>query len=258
MNRDLGFLSILSHEDKLLAARVLDAAEMSEEKHMDKFTFFLDEHQQMLCRKVLGSVCFEKFRFFGGYDTAQRQILGTFAPYSEPEDIDFPIKAFTFTYRRSDHLTHRDFLGCLMSLGIERDTVGDIIVSEGRTVVFVCDSVALPVGALEKIGRVGVKVSEGFELDAIPVQEYKDISGTVASLRLDCVLSLALRISREKAADLIRSTGAEVNYVSVNSQDTRLCGGDVFSVRGYGKFRLADDGVATKKDRIFITVKKYV
>lgn len=258
MDRNIGFLGALSHEDRLLAAKVLDAAEMSEDKYMNKFTFFLDEHQQMLCRKVLGSVCFENYRFFGGYDTAQRQILGTFAPYSDTEDDIFPITAFTFTYRKSDHLTHRDFLGCLMSLGIERDTVGDIIVSEGRAVVFVCDTVALLVSAIDKVGRVGVKVREGFELSAIPIQEYRELSGTVASLRLDCVLSLALRISREKAADLIRSAGAEVNYVSVYAADARLSAGDVFSVRGYGKFRLDDEGAATKKDRIFITVKKYV
>lgn len=258
MSRNIGFLGTLSHEDKLLAAKVLDAAEMSEEKYMDKFTFFLDDHQQMLCRRVLGSVCFDNYRFFGGYDTAQRKALGTFAPYSEPESTEFPIKAFTFSYRKADHLTHRDFLGSLMSLGIERDTVGDIIVSEGRAVVFVCDSVASSVGAVDKVGRVGVKVGEGFELADIPVQEYRDLSGTVASLRLDSVLSLALRISREKAANLIRTTGADVNYITVYSPNTRLSGGDVFSVRGYGKFRLDDEGTATKKDRIFITVKMYV
>lgn len=258
MHRDLGFLGNASEEDKLLAAKILDNAEISENKYTDRFTFFLDEHQQTLCRKVLASVCFENYLLFGGYENAQRCILGIFAPYSSPDKDLFPLKAYTFSYRKADVLTHRDFLGCLMSLGIERSTVGDIIVSDGCSVVFVCDTVAVLVNGIEKVGRVGVKVTEGFDIDMIPEQKYQDINGTVASLRFDCVLSLALRISREKAAELIRSGLAELNYSVSAATDTAVSAGDVFSARGFGKFRLDAVGNVTKKDRLFITVKKYV
>ena len=258
MHRDLGFLGNVTQEDKLLAAKILDNVEISENKYSDRFTFFLDEHQQTVCRMVLASVCFENYIFYGGYENAQRCIIGLFAPYSTPVSDAFPLKAFTFSYRKAYVLTHRDFLGCLMSLGIERSTVGDIIVSDGCTIVFVCDTVASLVSGIEKVGKVGVKVTEGFDKQIIPEQKYQDINGTVASLRFDCVLSLALRISREKAADLIRSGLAELNYSVSVSTDTAVSNGDVFSARGYGKFRLDAVGNVTKKDRLFITVKKYV
>lgn len=258
MNRDLRFLGDISQDDRLLAARILDNADQSENKYTEKFTFFLDEHQQMLAKKVLSSVCFENYSFFGGYEDAQRKILGTFAPYSVPDNSAFPLKAFTFEHRKADRLSHRDYLGCLMSLGIDRATVGDIIVSDGAAVVFVCDKVAPFVSGIEKIGRVGVKIREGFDLGEIPKQQYSEISGTVASMRFDCVLSLALRISREKAAELIRSGLAELDCVAVTAVDAAVSCGSVFSARGYGKFRIDTLGSVTKKDRIFITVKKYI
>ncbi len=258
MKDSLSFLGQLSPEDKLLAGRVIDSIKACEEKYADRFTFFLDEHQQALCRKVLASQCFEGYRFFGGYEGAGRKILGMFAPYSDPDDADFPMTAVSILYRRSDTLTHRDILGCLMSLGINRETLGDIIVSEGHSVVFVYDTVVGAVMPVEKVGRIGVKTAEGMNGIVIPEQRFSEIEGTVASLRLDSVLGLALRISREKAVGLIRSGSVSVNYTAAQGADRKLEEGDVFSVRGYGKFVLAEAGSVTKKDRIHIKVNKYI
>ena len=257
MDKSLSFLGELSQDDKLTADRVLELVRAAESKYISKFTFFLDEHQRTLSEKVLASVCFKDYMFFGGYEGASRTVLGTAAPYTELGKADFPISAFTFTYRPADRLTHRDFLGCLMSLGIERSTVGDILVTEGKTALFVSRSVSVPVSGITKVGRVGVKVSEGYDESVIPVQEFVPTEGTVSSLRLDCVLSLALRISREKAAALIRKSGAEVNYTGVFSCDARLEQGDVFSVRGFGKFRVEEIGAQTAKGRFRIKINKY-
>ena len=258
MKNDLSFLGQLSDEDKLLAGRILDSIRACEEKYQDRFTFFLDEHQQALCRKVLASQRFESFCFYGGYEGASRQVLGMFAPYSEADKSRFPFTAVSYFYRKSDSLTHRDFLGCLMSLGIERDTVGDIIVSEGHSVVFVYNTVADHALMLEKIGRVGVKSESGMAGIVIPEQKYLPIEGTVASLRLDSVLSVALRISREKAARLLHQGGVQVNYEASELSDRKLSAGDVFSAKGYGKFLLSEVGDLTKKDRIHISIKKYI
>lgn len=257
MNDSLSFLGQISDEDKLLAGRVLDSIRLSEDKYINKFTFFLDEHQRALCEKVLASVCFKNYMFFGGYETAERNVLGIFAPYNDPDEKDFPIKALSFSYRPADRLSHRDFLGCLMSLGIERDTVGDIIVSDGKTAVFLYETVSGRAVMIDKIGRVGVKVNEGFDLSIIPKQEYIVIEGTVASLRIDSVLGLVLRISREKASALIRSGNIQLNHTVNTSTDHKLAAGDIISARGYGKFRLDEIGALTKKERIHIVVKKF-
>ena len=83
---------------------------------------------------TLDSSGFLTYRFYGGYEDSERKVLGLYF-YDEIED--FPVTALEITFRKADKLTHRDFLGALMSLGIERDTVGDILVEDGRCVVFV-------------------------------------------------------------------------------------------------------------------------
>ena len=258
MKNSLSFLGTLSDEDKLLAGRVIDSINICREKYVNRFTFFLNEHEQNLCRKILASECFDDHIFFGGYDGAQRCILGMFAPYSNPDPDLFPLKAVAFAYRKNDVLTHRDFLGCLMSQGIGRNTVGDIIVSEGKAVVFIYDTVADSALLLEKIGRTGVKVSEEIGRIVIPEQKYSVVEGTVASLRLDSVLSVALRLSREKSAALIRSGNVQVNYEPTELTDLKLSQGDIFSAKGFGKYLLAEIGQVTKKDRIHIKVNKYI
>jgi RNA-binding protein YlmH len=113
-------------------------------------------------------------------------------------------------------------------------------------------------GSLSKIGRVGVKISDDKPFILENAQKYQEISGTVASLRLDCVVGLAARISREKAAALIRTDRAEVNHLPVSSVSHELRGGDILSIRGYGRFVLSEINGYTKKDRIHIILKKYI
>lgn len=255
---DLSFLGKISDDDQVMLNRLLDWTDAVTEKYIDKFSFFLDERQKSLCEKVLRSAGFENYRFFGGYNGAQRTVLGLFAPYSEPADDEFPIIPLTFSYRQADKLSHRDFLGCIMAQRVSRESVGDIIVSDGRAAVFLYKTVVNEISFLDKIGRVGVKVSQGFDEGIIPVQKFQQIDSTVASLRLDCVLSAAIKVSREKASALIKSKGAEVNHTSVYAPDLQLAEGSVFSVKGFGKFILEHVGGFSKKERIHITLQKYV
>lgn len=255
---NLSFMGNVSDEDRILLNKIYQWACAAEEKYTEKFSFFLDERQQNLCDKLLKSICFENYRFFGGYESAKRTVLGLFPPYGEFDDSDFPIDSFTFKYRKADVLTHRDFLGSLMSQRIARDTVGDIIVSEGKASVFVYKTVSPIVDEITKIGKIGVKASRGFEIKNIPVQQFEELCGTVASLRLDCLAGFALKTSREKASALIKIKGAEVNHMVVNAPDFPLSEGDDFSFRGFGKFRFESCGALTKKNRIHIILKKYI
>lgn len=259
MSKLNSYYSGLSDEDRLLVSHILDMIEICGKSYTPRFSAFLDERQAMLAESVMREQHCEDYELYGGYEGASRRILGIFPQYYERSGEDFPIAALVFRYRAADRLSHRDFLGAFMSRGINRNTVGDIIVENGRATAFVYSTVKFALmSEISKIGSAGVKVSE----EEAPVigsgQSFTEKSGTVPSLRLDCVVSLAAGVSREKSASLIKGGYAAVMYETAQSASYQLSVGDIFSVRGYGKFILYSVNGKTKKDRIHITVKKYI
>lgn len=245
----------MDRERELLQAKLRDCMRVSQKR--PGFLGFLDESGADFCREYLrrepGS-----HLLWGGYEGAERVMAGFFPDYMEPDTQMFPIAALTFSYRGSDRLGHRDFLGAFMRLGIERSVVGDILVSEGRTVAFIrreMDRYFLD--NLQRIGRVGVKVSAGYQEPLPVLREYKEMGGVVASDRLDCIAALLCRTSREKAARLIVSGAVMVNHQETLAVDRRLQEGDVVSVRGHGKFILDSFGPLTGKGRLTVKCRKY-
>ena len=158
------FLPDLSEDDIRLLDRVSDWIMAADEKYITKFSAFLDERQCLLCEKLMASVKYENYRLWGGYENAARRMLCVYPEYGEAESEDFPITAITLLYRKEDKITHRDILGSLMGLRIKRDSVGDILVGEGKSAVFLRTSVAGEVtSVLTKVGRAGVKLREGYD-----------------------------------------------------------------------------------------------
>lgn len=259
MNKLGSFFDGLSGDDKLLASHIYDMAEICDKKYIPRFSSFLDARQAKLAESVLCSIGFDRYMFYGGYDEAERVILGVFPPYSEPDKTEFPMKNLVFRYRETDKLSHRDFLGSLMGCRINRNMIGDIIVNDGYTVAFVYTTVAENVCTeVRKIGSVGVNISEEAEPDIRVNKKFTEICGTVSSLRVDSVVSLAVKLSREKTAQIIRSGNVTVNYSDDVSVSDEMKEGDVFSARGYGKFLLESINGKTKKDRLHICIKKYI
>jgi RNA-binding protein YlmH len=169
------------------------------------------------------------------------------------------MQCVTFVYRKEDKLTHRDILGSLMAQQMKREVVGDIVAEEGIAQTFLTDVAAkLITGSVSKIGRVGVKTETGRPFELENAQKFQDISGTVASLRLDCIVSLAAKLSREKAAALIRTDKVDVNHLTADSLSHELKEGDILSIRGCGRFILSGINGETKKGRIHIILKKYI
>ena len=255
--RDFSFIPDLSDDERILLRHVLDKYDRAPQIYSPLFTFFLDERQQQLAETVLASEKAQSYAFFGGFDEAQRRVLALLPETSYDDGQEYPIKAVTFTYRKADKLTHRDILGALMSLNIRRECVGDIIVGEGKSCTVVYDTVADDVLSICKIGRVGVKAAEGFDESLKPENSFKLINATVSSLRIDGVLSAAAGVSRDKAASLIRSSLVSLDHKQVSSVSKQIEAGEVFSVRGHGKFQL-ESCRETKKGRMNIVVKKYL
>lgn len=249
--------------DRIFFAKLADMVNRCERNGYSVFSSFLDERQcaeaEMWCRRNTGGL---HYTFYGGFSEANRKMLAVYPDYCKEYIIDeFPIKCLTFTYRKEDKLNHRDFLGSFMGLMLKRDTIGDIVVAEGVTQTAVTEVAAKDIlSSVSKIGRTGVKISDNrdFELSLSDIQQFKEISGTVASLRLDCVTALAANVSREKAAVFIRADRVDVNHFTVSSVSYELREGDILSIRGCGRFVLSGINGLTRKNRVHIILKKYI
>ncbi len=234
--------------------RVSDLLYISEKQCIPKYTAFLNEQEQFFAENYLNS-CKALYRFWGGADCCARKMLCVL-----PFDMEaqFPVYPLTITFRKAYTLTHRDFLGSFMALQIGREQIGDILTGEGFAVVF-CTQTAqeMILNNICKIGRVGVEISEGINAP-LPETSFEEVTVVVASLRADCVVSALSGLSREKSADFIKAGNFTLNYESLGSVSKLLTGGDIISLRGYGKFVLSGDTAETKKGKTRITLKKYI
>lgn len=249
----------LESEDKLLISRAEDALRIAGDRYCVKTLGFLNPHQRALVERHLlpdPDMCVE---FDGGYAEAERTLLVCRPEYCIPGPEEY-LCLLEFTGRDTAELSHRDYLGSLMGLGITRENIGDILVLENRALAFVKPEIAAYIMQnLTKIGRCGVHIRRTSPAEAeIPPRPVRDVQGTVSSLRLDSVLSAGIGVSRSKAADLIRGGLVTVNWELVQDVSASLREGDVISVRGHGRMKLSQIGGLTRKNRYSITVSRYV
>lgn len=247
---------LLSEEERYLAAHIADMQKLAQKSGVPRFSAFLNEREAVVAdRAVKGALC-----FFGGYDGAMRKVCGvlegTYAQELPLQDV-FPVRAVTFTFMKSDVLTHRDILGALMSLEIKRELLGDILVAEGYAVVFVHENAEELVCSVDKIGRTGVSAEKGITRQ-LPEQKVQRTDVTVSSLRLDCVVSAAANTSRERSASLIKSGMVNADFSPCTNVSEEMKENTIISIRGSGRFRLAGISGQTRKGRIRITIEKYL
>lgn len=245
-----------SDDDKQLIAQLNDGIDLCLTRQKPYFMPFMSERKQALLLSELKKAYFDNYLFFGGYGDSERKMLGLF--FDEPSESSFPISAIEFSFRKCDKLTHRDFLGSLMSLGIERETVGDILVEDGLGVVFVKTELSDYVKSqISKVGRIGVKVADA-DLSKLPQgRGFEEKTYIVSSLRLDNIVAAVCKLSREKTRTVIMSDSACVNFEETKNVSLNLKENDVFTIRGKGKFVLKSILGTTGKGRIRISVIHY-
>ncbi len=242
-------------DSELLPARIKDLIHLCYKTAVPKFLGFLTPNEAAVAIKQLSVK--DKFNFFGGYNGAERTVLGILPDWCD--DPIYPITAFTFTYRECDTLTHRDFLGALMALGISRETVGDILVEQGRAVVFVLSDVSKFVSSqISKIGNVGVKITEGFVEPLPQTAKKQEFVTTVSSTRLDCVVASLCGLSRKDAAQKIEDGYVSVNSIVREKSTYAVLQGDTVTVRQKGRFEVSSCEEHSKKGRIILKYNKYV
>lgn len=254
----------LTGEDRLTLAKVLDRAEQAERRNIPAATDFLSPAQQTQARDLLrlAGIPESAYAALGGYEGAERRLFLFLPDWLEGADAESqsPIRCLRAAFREEEQLTHRDFLGSLMGMGIVREKIGDILVGPESADLVVLDTVAeFLLSSWNSAGRARLRVS-AIEPDNlhIPVSGRKEVRDTVSSLRLDAVVSSGFRMARGKAAALIESGRVQVNWRECVKPDKLLAAGDTVSARGFGKFELAEVGGLTKKGRISIVLQVYV
>ena len=243
-------------DSALLKARVNDVAERTRKNGAPQYLGFLSEEGATLAADLLKNSGLN-FLFGGGFKGAKRVYLACLPDWCE--EPKYPILALTVSYNRTYSLTHRDFLGAVIALGIERDKIGDILIENGRAVIFINRDIAPFVKEqLTKVGRVGVNVEEGYLFPLPEPFVKKDFTDTVASLRLDCVVAAICSVSRNTAVELINDSKVIMNSFTQQKATVKVSGGDVISVRGKGKFEIINADEFSKKGRIILKYTKYI
>jgi RNA-binding protein YlmH len=245
---------------KLLMAKTEDLFRLCDKHCEAKFSAFLDGAEAAMVEDEFRIPYGYNTMFFGGYDGAERKVFGVFPEWQEAEKEDFPITVIRFDAPKFKTLTHRDYLGTLMSLGIDRNKTGDILIDEDGAYAFVSSDIAdFVVRNVKKIANSGVKAST-VDMEDFTPPAPKTVQKTCvcASLRLDAVISAALNISRAVAEKLIREGLVKVNHREVTDRSKQVESGSLFSVRNYGRFILSDTGNNTRKGRLHITIEKFI
>ena len=251
-------------EDRLLLAKVLDRAGQAQSRNIPAATDFLSPQQQALALDLLrlAGIPETGYMSLGGYEGAERNILLFLPDWLEAADAgsQSPIRCLRASFREEEKLSHRDFLGSLMGMGIVREKVGDILVGPAGADIMVLDTVAeFLLQSWNSAGRARLAVTaiEPWEV-RVPEVKCQEVRDTVSSLRLDAVASTGFRMARGKAAELITSGRVQVNWRECTKPDKLLTAGDTVSARGFGKFGLTEVGGVTKKGRTSIVLKRYI
>lgn len=248
-------------EDRILLAKVWDKINMGLRREIPASTGFLSPRELDMTRYLFGDVA--GLTAFGGYEDAERRMLVYLPEYLDMGYLmngEAPLVCLRASFHEADALSHRDFLGALMGAGIARETVGDICVGQGSCDFFVTAEIAPYIlqnftsAGRTKLHVQAVSLSEV----CIPEPETQELRDTVASVRLDSVISSGFRIGRSLAAQYVTTGRASIDGLPCEKPDRTVPEGAKISVRGLGKIRLRTVGGQTKKGRISITVDRYV
>jgi len=255
---------IKDKEFKFYAAYVDDMIKKVTHRHCHAASGFLNPAiQYKLSAYLNGKKGDFYFTFHGGAKETERNVLFVWnCDFGKDYDITETNEITVIKISGSGFsvLDHRDYMGAILNLGIEREVIGDIVVFDGYALVFVLSRMADFL--CENLTRIG-KDKVVCEITLLPPdfsaeRKFETVEDTIASNRLDCVVAALINVSREKASTLIRSLAVSHNYTEVEELSANVREGDVVSVRGYGKFKIESISDLTRKGRIKLIAKKYV
>lgn len=258
-----GFIPPQNDEERRMMRRVEELCRVAQDRGIPRYTGFLSDREQILAQAACHRAGFADFRFWGGYEGAERKVLCLEPPdaWQETPTAYLCMKALTLSGQKLPE--HRDYLGAILGLGLDRACLGDLLQDPQDETVFY--AVVLPdktdfiVSQLTGAGRCPVRVTA---CETLPEHLAKGPEralqeATVPSLRVDAVLAAMMHTSRARAADYIAAGRVEINHLPLRTAHEMVYAQDIFTVRGVGRYCLAAIGGKSRKDRVFISFFQY-
>lgn len=242
------------NEDEALKKRFTLLSEKAYNNYYSTFTEFLSLHEISLLKSQKYT---EQPKLFAGYEGGERCVAGFGCEnyYNFPIDC---IKIEPANKKFADSLSHRDILGAIMNLGINRNTTGDIIIIDNTAYLFCLNSISdYIIDNISKIRHTTVNCTKSAEIPDMICTAPEECEIIVSSLRTDAVISGIYKLSRKSASSLFNQEKVFVNQKAVTKESFTLNNGDLVSVRGYGRFIFNETIRKTKKDKIVISVCIY-
>ena len=248
-------------KEEFFLKRIRELANLSYQRDIVTFSDFLNLNEQNMVNSLKQQFPQVIMENFGGYENAERQMVA-FHPDALAFTWKYPVdclKVEPKSLKFAETLTHRDYLGALLNLGVDRSVVGDILVQE-NTAWFFCIN-KMTDFFLENLCRVrhtNILITKVDDPSEFPQPKLESVSGTCASIRLDALISLAFKTSRSSMVSFIESGHVFVNGKLITSNGYEPKDGDIISVRGKGRFIY--DGVShqTKKGRYSVHISRYI
>lgn len=245
-----------------LKKRLLELAEKSYRNNQYVFTNFLNMAEMNAFYEIEREISYVSYTVFGGAEQCERVMIRfgseEFLGYEEP----FPIcciQAEPLIEKFADQFTHRDFLGAIMNLGIEREVVGDIAVKGKKAYIFCTEKIAPYIAenlVQVKHTSMNCKIMEEIPEILKPTLEKREV--TAASERIDAVLGKLCNLSRSQSVLAFREKKVFVNGKQCENNSYQLKNGDVVTCRGFGKFVYEGIKYETKKGKLCVEVSVYV
>ena len=256
-------------EKDLLISRCLDSKKRAADNFMITSTNFLSVDERNIVFKTQREYGADIDTFyFGGYEDAERTVavyvpklfdIRDISEYFSENPDECPVSLIKITKDRFSTLGHRDYLGSLMGLGIKRETIGDIVIGEDFCFVFALKNMSVFICEnLKKAGRGTVNCEiVGLSEFFVGNDNSQTVFSSVASLRLDSIISSAFNLSRSASSEAIKSGLVYLNSVQILKGDSLVREKDKIVLRGKGKVILEEVIGESKKGRIHINLKKY-
>lgn len=256
-----------NEEDKLLEAKILDKIKFTKTKNKIQYTDFLNLAEQELALNIMKNANFTNFYFFGGKENTERKIL-----------VMYPEKLTEQMSRKNDYTildiikielpkelegkySHRNYLGAIMKLGVEREKIGDIFTdNKGANIIVkkeISKFLVQNLSTLTRFQSSNIKIADISELKDTKVSKM-EISAVVASLRLDNIIAILAKTSRNKALEIINSERVFLNFKLEIKSSKQVKVGDFITIRGKGRFEFKEISGNTRKGRYVVKFDKYI
>lgn len=251
-------------EQRVLLARILDQQEKADRRGIPAHTGFLSPAEQAVSADLLTAAAPGQGILFGGYPEAERKLWAFLPDWMEEESWregeDCPVAALSVSVPEMAELSHRDYLGSLMGLGLTREKLGDILLLEhGAQVIALRETLPVLLSQWDKVGRYPVTLTPLPLGELTPAAgETKRIRVTVSSPRLDAVLAAGFSIPRSRAASLVQAGRVMVNHRPCEKTDRAVEEGDVLTCRGLGRCVLTAVGGVSRRGRLVLELDRFL